>query len=1048
MPPFVGRKRIRSTPPPSIPPAKRSTVFDLADQPTTSSSVKDNKAFIESLEGSDSDTSLSDVSSSEFEDVEIQPAFKKRKTEHDDEDDEEMEWEDAMPQESASKTSSVPQQQLGDLQLTLDKGDPARSLVDLSKKKGPSKIERQIRISTHCMHVQFLLFHNLIRNGWACDKKAQETLVGQLPAGVQGEVEKWKNASGMDINSKEERMTAPKRVAKGRRGKGKSKDDPRSQREWGEPAERREKGAPNMSSGDPILRLLRVLAAYWKKRFTITAPNLRKEGYKTLARLEEEIGSFKNDKHNPEEHGERVEDVRDFRKLAKTCEGSRDIGAQLFVALIRSLGIEARLVASLQPVGFGWGKNEDAAVKRRKDMKRRAGSNEDLSSDDEVVETPKPKKSREPKAKTSHRKVKQNAPIDPSEASASDVSKSEGEDDDESVVDITPSLPKRKPNQNYDRDMIFPTYWAEVISPITNVVYPVDPFILNPPVANNAEHLSSFEPRGAKADKAKLVMAYVVAHSSDGTAKEVTTRYLKRHMWPGRTKGVRMPVEKVPIYNKRGKIKYHEDFDWFKTVMSGYERPDRLRTAVDDLEEETDLKPMKPEKKESAKGEESLQAYKSSAEFVLERHLRREEALRPGVEPVKHFSSGKGEKAKSEPVFLRKDILVCRTGESWHKEGRQVKGGEHPIKMVPVRAVTLTRKREVEEAEREGGEKLKQGLYSWDQTEWIIPPPIKDGIIPKNAFGNMDVYVPSMVPKGAVHIPLRATMKICKRLGIEYAEAVTGFEFGNKRAVPVITGVVVAEENEHAVIDEWEKDEEERRRKEDDKREKLALHTWKKFLMGLRIIERVRDEYGGDPHAHLKEDINPFTNQNKKDKKMEERVPEAANEETADGMDEDKAGGFIVDDRIDANVEGGGFMVDDDEDMLDAAPMDKLPNKPNVTDDPEDLHQAPSNSELIVEGAAPVQNRFANINGRGSTSLSFAQSSDAEEPTALVSKSAPKKRGRQRGQKQVPGASNTSDAMALVTPPTEKTQPRSKSVDALLKARTQHRKPHRPHRIL
>ena len=95
--------------------------------------------------------------------------------------------------------------------------------------------------------------------------------------------------------------------------------------------------------------------------------------------------------------------------------------------------------------------------------------------------------------------------------------------------------------------------------------------------------------------------------------------------------------------------------------------------------------------------------------------------------------------------------------------------------MVPVRAVTLMRRREVEEAERDTGEKVKQGMYAIDQTEFIIPPPIQNGTIPKNSYGNMDCFVPSMVPKGAVHVPLRSTVRICKRLGIDYAEAVTGF---------------------------------------------------------------------------------------------------------------------------------------------------------------------------------------------------------------------------------------------------------------------------------
>lgn len=52
-----------------------------------------------------------------------------------------------------------------------------------------------------------------------------------------------------------------------------------------------------------------------------------------------------------------------------------------------------------------------------------------------------------------------------------------------------------------------------------------------------------------------------------------------------------------------------------------------------------------------------------------------------------------------------------------------------------------------------------------------------DGRIPRNPFGNIDVYVPSMIPPGAIHLPLKGSAKLARRLGISYAEAVTGFEF-------------------------------------------------------------------------------------------------------------------------------------------------------------------------------------------------------------------------------------------------------------------------------
>ena len=41
-----------------------------------------------------------------------------------------------------------------------------------------------------------------------------------------------------------------------------------------------------------------------------------------------------------------------FRSQAETLQGSRDFGAQLFCALLRSVAVDARIVCSLQPLPF------------------------------------------------------------------------------------------------------------------------------------------------------------------------------------------------------------------------------------------------------------------------------------------------------------------------------------------------------------------------------------------------------------------------------------------------------------------------------------------------------------------------------------------------------------------------------------------------------------------------------------------------------------------------------------------------------------------------
>lgn len=150
----------------------------------------------------------------------------------------------------------------------------------------------------------------------------------------------------------------------------------------------------------------------------------------------------------------------------------------------------------------------------------------------------------------------------------------------------------------------------------------------------------------------------------------------------------------------------------------------------------------------------SLSYYKNHPEYVLERHLRREEALKSTAKPIRTFASGKGVAQKIETVYSRKDIYICRTVENWYKEGKVVKEGETPMKQVKARPMTLNRKREYEMAMAENDDQpILEGLYSEHQVEVFRPPPIVDGVIPKNAYGNIDLFVDTMLPEGAVYLP-------------------------------------------------------------------------------------------------------------------------------------------------------------------------------------------------------------------------------------------------------------------------------------------------------
>jgi xeroderma pigmentosum group C-complementing protein len=972
MPPILSRKRVQSDSPIPEPPPKRArapkapaskppapkppprrtkqSVFDAP--PKVNRTLSQTKKF---LEGSDNDSELSDADSSdddEFEDVPLSNTNKgKRKANtktqeaSDSDESEEDDWEDALGVQHHTKHDAGPDPKIsGDIALTLSAAPKAAFDSKPDGKKGPSKVQRQIRNVTHCMHVQALMFHNLMRNSWIEDKEVQKTLVEGLTSGCWREVEQyWRDAGvpdGLDraiVQRKPQRTPEKtkndaKKDLKDKKGKWKDSgsngvkvyDTPdnklskqrkeearreyeatlardeilgsseRKQCDWGAKSKRMEPETPNMAHGDPLLRLLKYLSAYWKARWRTTAPTLRKRGYLSPSTLQAEMDAWKEHGSHADSFGERIENREAFREMARKCEGSKDAGQQLFTALIRGLGIEARMIVSLQPAGFGFSQAEEGRPKnleKLKDLAKHAPNNVAVKRTPSKPPSAKKISGKHPVSPQNRRKVVASSGSDSDSSDLSSVISISSDTGDDKQAKKTSNT------RDYKDDLPYPTYWTEVISNLTHTPVSVSP-LSRTVIASSAipEKYSDFYARGAAADKAKQVLAYLIAFSSDGTAKDVTTRYLPKNQWPGRTKGFRMPIEKIPIHNKRGKVKRWEEWDWFKSVMRPFARPHNKRQPWDEVEEEGDLVPAEPEKKKTMDeegGKETLQGYKSSTEYVLERHLRREEALKPGAKIVRHFAiSKKGEEDKLEPVYRRKDVVNCKTTESWHKEGREVKPGEQPLKYVPMRAVTKTRKLEIEERERIEGGKVQQGLYAKNQTDWIIPEPIKDGIIPVNAFNNIDVYVPTMVPKGAVHIPLKGTARVCRKLNINYAEACTGFEFGKQRAVPVITGVVVAEENEHLVIDAWEAEEAEKARKEAEKRQKFVLGLWKKFYSGLKIVQRMKDEYGEEAELPQKDLYAPV-----------EKKAESEWEVFRKHQGKDFEGGFLREEPA-----GGGFV--------------------------------------------------------------------------------------------------------------------------------------------
>ncbi|GMK53781.1 hypothetical protein CspeluHIS016_0103670 [Cutaneotrichosporon spelunceum] len=676
--------------------------------------------------------------------------------------------------------------------------EKAKRIAMAMRKKPITAKDRAVRLEIHKMHVIALLASARIRNNWVSDELLQCRLLSLCPLRLAADVA----VSPKRFPDRAQRnrlfLDALQELVTWWSQDFFDISDPLlglRTRTWDDVQEIIE-SMPRLSGPDIMGGVLS------KKTKTPNSKKVNGKGKEIedpiLARLEEELG------------GERLRSVNSMAKKALQQEGSRDISAQLFVALARACGLGARLVVSIQAVPW----RAEKVVSKKKGTGSRGrgtalqlGMGEDFSGseEDELEEVPLPDMSgadmsgadmpRSQKLLNMPRGWRRNRPKDPG-----DMYRLRQPKPPPQTVGSKPKPKKKK------EDMMAqpPVFWAEVYNRSDRRWVPVDP--VNGIIRKKAH----YEPQS---ESGPVRLVYIVAFEEDGYARDVTLRYTRN--FAAKTRKLRPPV-------KVG------EQDWWSGITEFLQRP--LRLNRDDLED------AELESSQASEGmPRHMSGFKDHPIYVLERHLKQHEVIQPKRE-VGRF--------RGEPVYRRANVLSCRTAENWMRVGRRVKERQEPMRWIKQRAVTIQKRRAQELAMQETGEAIQQGLYAENQTELYIPPPIVDGKIPRNAFGNIDLYVPTMLPAGAVHLPYKGIAKVAKKLGVSFAEATTSFEFRKQRARPVHTGIVVAADKEEEVLEAYWESNAAAEERERTKREERALKRWAKLMSGIRVRLRLRAEYG------------------------------------------------------------------------------------------------------------------------------------------------------------------------------------------------------------
>lgn len=723
----------------------------------------------------------------EFFDVELPvPTVQtfERESEDEDDEDEEAQFED-IDFAALAEASEPKKEQSKDLELNLTaqraRTTPTKPAGE--RKKPITKEERDRRTDIHKTHLLCLLSHAARRNHWCNDTAVQDMLRSHLTDKMV-----YYLTPGSHL--------------------------------------------PQFGQAESLKTGLKHAGDMWRTKFEVRERGLRR------ARWAEDVEDLQH--YELPDDLESCMDRQDFRDAASKLHGSRDVGAQLYCALLRSIGVRARLVCSLQPLGYGPGaptlpKPSKSTIKSKK--ARIDDSNAQVAKYQQMADAA-------------------NAPT----ASASTARRRLGHPLAASYnFEPTASPPKRRTTfegPRKIRESAYPVYWVEILDTGHQKWQPVDavvthtfwkPKVLEPPITDKENMLN-----------------YVIAFEADGSAKDVTIRYAKAYA--AKTRRTR-----VDGGTAEGGAR------WWQNALKRFRR--HVATDLDQIEaiELAEMEAREPMPR-------NVQDFKDHPVFALERHLRRHEVLVPTANPSGTVAAGS--RAPLEKVYRRKDVRIARTADKWYRLGREVKPNEIPAKWLPKK-----KKFKHPDFEDEGEEADDAGvpIYTEDQTELYEPPPVRDGKVPKNKFGNVEVYVPSMVPSGAIHIVHEHAARAAYIIGADYAPALTGFQFKGRHGTAVLNGVVVAEEYEDAIQAVIAGLNDVEQQMEEERKALAALKLWRRLLMGLRIRERIWS--GVDPEERMAADKEAEA-QAALDEEMED-APSDVTEEF-DMEDDEGGGGFLI----------------------------------------------------------------------------------------------------------------------------------------------------------
>ncbi|ODV78128.1 uncharacterized protein CANTADRAFT_55270 [Suhomyces tanzawaensis NRRL Y-17324] len=594
--------------------------------------------------------------------------------------------------------------------------------VDKEKRKARIR-EKQVKTSIHHLGLVAYMTHFKKRNVLLSDKKVLRSLKKLLPESfIKGPYKKFRNMKAANF--------------------------------------------PNPQEADVLfIYVLKYLIKWFRINFKFDSNGIRVLGYLPP------IGIKTPELFYPKA-ATSIQNRHDILKVILRFKHNRDTGAQLFTALLRSLGFESRMIFSLPVLPI--------STKLK------------------------------PQPKIDHKKLE----------------------------------------INKDFDLLYPYYWSEVVNPLD----PGELIVLEGICFHDESKWLTRLKRFGKPNLLQyftpifypvanelnqMWMQYVLALGSDNLMLDVSSRYMSdvSYRW----------FNKLDLRTDLGRcaLLLQSLLRWFNKNLDYSPDANKELNCLREIALTNYTIP------------DTLSAMKRNPNIVTELNLRYNELIPPREVPIKQIVLD----GKKIGVHFKNCLQVGKSETQWKFLGRSVKPQEIAT---PMKSTTVTFRRSVHNQRvhnlniANGTPELNETkLFTFAQTCPYIKPRITlvgtTEVLPRNKYGNLEVYREAMVPDGCSWLKLSSIEHILQDYksgklktpfmdSVEYVPVVVGFNFGSmpKAIIPIKQGVIVLNSQLDVVKKIWLYG----KIRDDNLRKEEAISGWFHILSKLRIKSRLDSEYG------------------------------------------------------------------------------------------------------------------------------------------------------------------------------------------------------------